>query len=400
MRRSAAVFLVLTLLMALPAGCSGGTGAVVPTARVTRGELTATVSVSGNLKAPNSRTVAFALPGTVEAVLVQQGDAVDAGQVLAQLDSRQLQRNVDLARTQLEQARAQYNIADQQLRATLYPNYYGSYVVDIPSLWLALDTAEERVGQVRELIARGDVAEANVVLGHMLQDLDEAKFSAQARDWDLPAQIKAMEYQREAAKIAITAAEVNLQGAREMLEDATVTAPAAGVVTAANVKAGDVLTQATFSLPAFQLVDPTNLEMTGLIDEMDVVGISLGQEVVVTLDALAGVELAGKVSFISDAALVQAGVVLYPTTIILINPDGRVKDGMSATADIVIERRSDVLTLPAAAVFREQGRSVVYAIDKAGKVAVREVSTGLRSGRLIEVVSGLEEGDEVSLELR
>ena len=324
MRRSIAAFLALSLLAGTLAGCSGGKDAL-PTAKVGRGDLTETISVSGNLEAPDKRTVAFGMPGTIEAVLVDEGDSVTSGDVLAKMDDRTLQRNVDLARTQLEQARVQYNIADQQLRATIYPNYYGSYVVDVPSVWMALDSATERVDQVKSLIAKGDVTEANAVLARLLEDIDLAKESSQARDWDLPAQIKAMEYQREMAAIAITAAELSLQGAKDLLDDATITAPASGIVSSVSVREGDVLTQATFAAPAFQLVDPANLEMTGLIDEMDVAEIRLGMDVLVTLDALPDVEVHGTVSFISDAALIQAGVVLYPTTVTLKNPDPRVK---------------------------------------------------------------------------
>lgn len=398
MRRTAAVFLALGVVTTMLVGCTGD-DAATPTARVTRGDLSTTVSVSGNLEAPDNRTVAFAMPGTVEEVLVTKGDSVNRGDALARLDSKDLQRNVDLARTQLDQARAQYNIADQQLRATVYPNYYGSYVVDVPGLWMALDSAEQRVEQVRTLVGEGDVSEANAVLTSLLDDIDRARESSQARNWDLPAQVKAMEYQREMAAVAITAAELNLQAAKDMLDDATVTAPTSGVVATVSVKEGDVLTQASFAAPAFRVIDPSNLEMTGLIDEMDVADISVGQDVLVTLDALPEVEVRGMVTFISDAALIQAGVVLYPATIGLMSPDPRVKDGMSATADIIIETHANVPVLPVSAVFAgEDGGSVVYLIGSDGKPVQTEITTGLRSGRLVEVLSGLKEGDEVSLE--
>ncbi len=344
-RNRAAVFLALSLVMAVLAGCSGREAAL-PTARVTRGDLTASISVSGNLEAPDNRAVSFTVPGTVEAVLVARGDSVSQGDVLARLDSRNLQRNVELARTQRDQALAQFNIADQQLRATIYPNYYGSYVVDVPGVWSALDNASDRVEQVRSLIAKGDVTEANAVLTRLLDDLDSARESSQARHWDLPAQIKAMEYQREMAAIAVAAAELNLQAAKDMLDDATITSPTSGVVASVNVKEGDVLTAANLAVPAFQIVDPSNLEMTGLIDEMDVANIMLGQDVIITLDALPGIEVAGVVTFISDAARIQAGVVLYPTTVSLKNPDPRVKEGMSATASIIIEKRTGVPRYP------------------------------------------------------
>jgi len=397
MRRGAAVFLALSLVMAMLAGCSGDKAAT-PTARVTRADIAASISVSGNLEAPNNRSVAFDMPGTVEAVLVEKGDMVSRGDVLARLDAKDLQRNVEFARIQLDQARAQYNIADQQLRATIYPNYYGSYVVDVPGVWSALDNATDRVAQVRALIAKGDIAEANAVLSRLLDDIDSAKESSQARAWDMPVQIKAMEYQREAAALAVTAAELSLQASKDMLDDATITSPTSGIITSVNIKEGDVLTGATFAAPAFRVVDPTNLEMTGLIDEMDVADIALGQDVIITLDALPGVEVQGVVKFISDAALIQAGVVLYPTTVSLKAPDSRVKDGMSATADIIVEKRSNVLVLPTTAVFNDAGVRIVYLVGSDGKATRHEITTGLRSGRLIQIASGLQEGDVVALQ--
>lgn len=398
MRRGVAVFLALSMVAATLTGCSGQ-GDETPTTRVTRGDLTVEVSVSGNLDAPDNRTVSFAVPGTVESVFFERGDTVLEGDILARLDARDLQRNVDLARTQLEQAQVQHNIADQQLRATIYPNYYGSYVIDVPGVWMALDSAIGRVEQAQSLIDRGEAAEADVVLDRLLDDIDRAKQSSLARDWDLPIQVRVMEYQRELASVAVIAAELNFQAAQDMLEDTTITAPDRGVVAAVNVKQGDVLTAATLAAPAFQIIDPSNLEMTGLIDEIDVADIMLGQPARITLDALPDIEVAGVVTFISDAALIQAGVVLYRTTISLISPDPRVKDGMSATADIIIETRPNVLVLLNTAVFPgESGGSVAYVVGSDGTPVAREITTGLRSGREVEIVSGLQEGDVVALQ--
>lgn len=399
MRRSAAVFLALSMIVvATLAGCSGGSGAA-PTTGVVRGDITATISVSGNLEAPGDRLVSFTVPGTVDSVLVKKGDSVKRGDVLAQLETTDLQRNVDLSRTHLAQAQAQYNVADQQLRATVYPNYYGTYVVDIPSLWKALDDANGRVEQVRVLTEQGDVTEANAVLDQLLDDIASARVSSEARNWELPAQVKAMQYQRDAAAAAVTGAQLALQAAKDMLGDATITAPIDGMVATANVKEGDILTAANLAVPAFRIVDPSNLDMTGLIDEMDVAGIKLGQDVVVTLDALPGVDVSGTVTFISDAALIQAGVVLYPTTISLKNPDPGVKDGMSATADIIVEKHDSVLILPTSAVFKgTNGGDIVYLIGSDGKSMAQVVTTGLRSGRNVEITSGLRDGDVVALQ--
>ncbi len=397
MRRTAAAILALSLVIATLAGCAGRNDAL-PTASVTRGEVRSTISVSGNLEAPDKRFVSFTIPGTVDRVLFEKGDTVRRGDVLATLDSRDLQRNVDLARTQVEQASVQYQIADQQLRETIYPSYYGSYVIDVPGVWMALDNAAERVDRAQDLIDRGDITEAHVLLQQVLQDIDSAKERAEARKWDFPIAIRIMELQREAAAASVTAAELNMQAARDALDDATITAPIDGVITMVEINEGDILTPATMASPAFQIVDTSRLQMSGLIDEMDIAEITVGQDAYVTLDALPGVEVDGTVSFISQAAMIQAGVVMYQTTISLVDPDPRVKDGMSATANIIAERRDNVLTVPASAVFRDAGRDVVYLVADDGSTTMQQVTIGLRGGRIVEILSGVNEGDRVALQ--
>lgn len=397
MRRTAAAILALSLVIVTLAGCARDNDDL-PTATVTRGEVRSTVSVSGNLEAPDKRFVSFTVPGTVDQVLVEKGDSVRRGDVLARLDSRDLQRNVDLARTRVEQARIQYQIADQQLRETIYPSYYGSYVIDVPGVWMALDDAAERVDRARDLIDQGDMTEAHVLLQQVLEDIDRAKESSEARKWDFPIAIKVMELQREAAAASLTAAELNMQAARDALDDATITAPIDGVITMAELNEGDILTAATLANPAFQIVDTSRLQMSGLIDEMDIADITVGQEAFVTLDALPGIEVDGTVSFISQAAMIQAGVVMYQTTVSLADPDPRVKDGMSATANIIAERRDNVLTVPTSAVFRDAGRDVVYLVADDGSTTRQEVSIGLRGGRIMEILSGVSEGDNVALQ--
>ncbi len=395
MRRTAAAILAVSLALSTLVGCADHND-ITETARVTRSDVTSRVSVSGNLEAHENRFVSFTVPGTVDVVLVEKGDTVSRGDVLARLDSRDLQRRVDLARTQVEQARVQYDIADQQLRETIYPNYYGSYVIDVPGIWMALDQATDRIQRAQDYIDQSNATEANVLLHQAIEDIERAEESAEARPWDLPIAIKVMELQREAAATRVRAAELEFETARDNLDDATITAPIHGVVTTINIKEGDVLSSADLAQPAFQIIDPSTLEMSGLIDEMDIADITLGQEVFVTLDALPGVEVEGTVTFISHAAMIQAGVVMYETIVSLHDPDPRVKDGMSATANIVTERAENVLTLPSAAIFRRDGRDIVYYIDRDGRPVAREVTIGLQGVRVVEIVSGLDEGDEVS----
>ncbi len=395
--RRATALLALTLAAVSVVGCTQG-GVDVATAQVTRGDISMTVSVSGNIAAPEKRTLSFAAPGTIAEVPVEKGDRVEAGEVLGRLETDDLERNVEQALNNLDAARIQHEIADQQLRQTIYPHYYFSYVIDVPGVWTALDNATEDVHSAREELEDGDVSVANRLLDNALEEIDKAKENTESRRWELPFHVKIAELQREVAETQVKSARINLDAAQNALDDAFVTAPFTGVVTVVNVKEGENLTSMDFSKPAFQIIDPDNLEMKGMVDEIDIADVQPGQEAVVTLDALPGMEVSGTVTYISQAAKIEAGVVLYETTITLQDPPDAVRDGMSATADLVLQQRENVLVVPAQALMRgASGQDIVYLV-RDGEMVSQEVETGFRSGRMVEITSGLSEGDTVSLE--
>ncbi|MBN1856465.1 MAG: efflux RND transporter periplasmic adaptor subunit [Dehalococcoidia bacterium] len=397
MKKRVAIFLAITLAALPLAACAGNSGNEVPTAKVTKEDVRVTISVSGNLDATEDRFLTFATPGTIDEILVEKGDRVATGDAIARLNTDDLQRNIDAARLNLQAAQAQYEIADNQLRQTIYPHYYSSYVIDVPGTWMALDKAIKNVEEARALMEKGDVAESNLVLDDALNDIADAQHSSQSRQWDLPLPVKVMELQREAAGIAVKAAQLNLDAVQDMLQDAMIEAPFPGVITTTLVKEGDILTSMNYFNPAFRIVDPAHLEMTGLIDEMDIAQISMGQKAIVTMDALPGVEVEGTVTYISAAAMIEAGVVMYQTTITLENPDPAIRDGMSATADIILQEHKGVLVVPRSAVTISAGQATVYVVAD-GDMVVRDIVLGLPSGQLYEVESGLSEGELVSLE--
>ncbi|MCK4581001.1 MAG: HlyD family efflux transporter periplasmic adaptor subunit, partial [Dehalococcoidia bacterium] len=146
--------------------------------------------------------------------------------------------------------------------------------------------------------------------------------------------------------------------------------------------------------PAIRLIDPGRIEMEGVIDEIDVAHVELGQEANISLDALPDREIEGQVTFISQAGTVQAGVVSYRTTIALRETDGKLRDGMSATADIVIDRRENVVLIPNRAI-RGSWDSPIVEVVVDGEVERRQITLGLSDGIDTEVLSGLEEGEMV-----
>jgi multidrug efflux pump subunit AcrA (membrane-fusion protein) len=168
------------------------------------------------------------------------------------------------------------------------------------------------------------------------------------------------------------------------------------VVADISITEGKEISTAALATPAISLVDTSEIEMRGFIDEIDIAVVKVGQEANIILDALPDEEVKGEVAFISPVGTTLAGVVSYDTTITLENPVDDLRDGMSATAEVIIERRDDVLSIPNRYIRGTlENPMVVVLVD--GQQEQKEITLGLSDGINTEVLSGLQEGEEVIL---
>ena len=241
--------------------------------------------------------------------------------------------------------------------------------LDAPSLNSSVKTAELQVQIVQEQV-----------------EVAQAQYEASSTD--------IAEANWETAKLNLEIAKLNLESAKLNLDKAVIVAPFDGVVADISITEGEEISTAALATPAISLVDTGEMEMKGYIDELDVATVKLNQEANITLDALPDEEVKGSVTFISPIGTVRAGIVSYATTITLENPIAELKDGMSATAEVVVERRDDVLLIPNTVIqgTLENPKVVVLA---GGKQEERQITLGLSDGFNTEVLSGLEEGEEV-----
>lgn len=378
----------LTLIIAICligiafSGCAGTQTASQETAEVTRGDLVISVPVSGNLEMPHKTDLSFGTTGVVKEVLVDEGDNVAEGQKLAQLDARSLELSVAVAQ-------ADYESAQINLMRTIYPYYTKTRGVDLAGVWLALGEAQDNVDEARKILNEGRIDEAYALLDLIEENLTKAEKKSLATQWDLPWSVRLLELQVDRAEAALNSAKLNLA-------KATIVAPFNAVVADVTIAEGKELSGMTYGNPAISLVDTSEIEMKGVIDEIDIAMVKPGQEADIILDALPDKEIKGKVTFISQIATVVAGVVGYDTTITLENPDEELRDGMSATAEIISERHDDVLLLPNRAIRGSLENPVVVVITD-GQTEERKVALGLSDGINSEVLSGLKEGERVVL---
>ena len=176
------------------------------------------------------------------------------------------------------------------------------------------------------------------------------------------------------------------------LDEVTLKAPLAGVITKINYDLGE---KTDLTKPVMSILGDSGLEIEVDIPESDIAKIELDQKVTITLDAYGDeVEFPGQVIFIDPAETVIQDVVYYRVKVTFINPAEEIKPGMTANIDIITAEKDNVLVVPARAVKQNSIKYVNLLVG--GKEVEQEVVTGLRGdGGLLEVVSGLKEGDEV-----
>jgi len=326
---------VIGIVLGIALTRGGGPEGTLTTVNVTRGDIVKTVIVDGNLEMPNKAYLSFGITGTVTEVLVEEGANVTKDQVLARLDAPSLESSVHMAELQVDIAKEQVKSARAQYEIAL----------------INLDEGGSLPGESEEVLElRVDMAKAS---------------------W-------------ETAKTNLEIAELNLESAELNLEKAEIIAPFDGLVADIAITEGKEITAAMLASPS------------GFIDEIDVAVVEIGQAAIITFDALPGEEVSGKVVFVSPVSTVRAGVISYAATISLEDNVAGLRDGMSATAEVIIERRDDVLLIPNRAIrgTLENPQVVVLVGEQQEE---REITLGLTDGINTEVLSGLEEGEEVVL---
>jgi macrolide-specific efflux system membrane fusion protein len=263
------------------------------------------------------------------------------------------------------------------------------------------------------------LAQANADLAQARADLADAQESDDGSD--------AAGAAVEARESAVAVAQQNYDDAAAAMADATLTAPAAGLVTSVGVAVGDAVgstgssastgsgspggtgavpgasTGGSGSSASSGSSDTAAVTIVGTdawtvdvsVGEADVAAIETGDQVEMTSDDLADTVF-GTVSEIGRLPSTTQGAVAYPVTVTVTGSPAGLYDGVSVDVSIVTERHTDVLSVPAAAVStNDDGASVVTLVADDGSTSEQVVETGETSGQSVEIVSGLTEGDTV-----
>jgi HlyD family secretion protein len=452
-RRTIYVILILVVLAAGGVAFwrlrSGGSAQeeAIRSAVVERGKMVVAVTATGKIE-PKARVgLTFETPGRVAGVLVEEGDRVKAGDVLARLDIDQLAVQVEQAEAALASAEAQL----AELRAGPRPKEIEQAEANLRAASAQLTAAAANRDQVASgpteaeiASARAQVAQANTAkeVAQDAYDLieeegtekEQANYdlytakqelaAAQAKLDDLlagpnqdevraaQANVAAAAAQRDAsqaqldqlragptgqdiaeAEAQVDQAQVGLELADLSLRDASLRAPFDGVVTEINLAPGET---SPTQPPPVVLVDDSTLHMTISVDELDISGLKEGQNAEVTMEALPETVVTGAVRSIAPIAATESGVVTYDVWIDLAPADAPLRTDMTANATIVVEQLTDVLKIPTWVVRVDQETGQTF-VDRrvGGEIERVDVELGARYESVVQVLSGLSEGDEV-----
>jgi len=388
--------------------------------RVQYGNLTNSVSASGSLVLANQENLSFGSAGTVQEVNVAVGDSVKKGDVLAELDNStmlSLQGSVTSAKIALRNAQQALQnaqtqgIADAQ-RAVVeaqqqLSNAQTQGPLNIAAAQNAVDTATQNYNDVLARFMNGTATSQNLENAQI--QLDTANLNLEIAQQNADTAIANAQDNLTAAEQAlantgpgsldlelkqqqVTSAQAALDDALASLGNATLAAPFDGIISTVNIEAGQTVSNGAV---AIVIIDPSDVEMSATVDEIDVPQVKVGQKVAVSLDALPDDEFSGVVSSISLIGNSQSGVVSYPVTIDLTVPSGvQLRQGMSATATITTQEVDNVLLVPAAAISNSSTNPTVTVMVN-GVPEVRSVKVGQSNDTYTQVLSGLSAGDEV-----
>jgi RND family efflux transporter MFP subunit len=364
-RSRSVLVLIVVVAAAVAAGCSGEASTAAPppsnahgtappldvaVVRAIVATVQSTLEISGTLAAQTRVGVKPKTPGRLERVLVDIGDRVTAGQVVATIDRGEVDAQVDAVVAAVNVAKAALETSEAALANTV--------------------TEHERAKSLFE---------AGALPRQRLESAQTAHRSAVA--------------QRELARANLAQAEAAVRRAREVQRDATLRAPVAGFVVERNYDAGAI----PGDLPVVVVADLRQLKLEAGVSEMEAGRLTTGLPALVAVQAKPGQTFAGRLAAIAPE--VDERNRHFKIDVRVANPDGSLLAGMYATARLVLESAEQAITLPREAVATRDGRRVVLKVD-GDKVTAVPVVEGLNDGQRVQIVSGVAAGDQVIADAR
>ncbi|MEE8603837.1 MAG: efflux RND transporter periplasmic adaptor subunit [Candidatus Aminicenantaceae bacterium] len=337
--------------------------------KVKRLDLTSVISASGEVKPKKNVNISSQIAGRVIKIGVEEGQQVKAGDFLLKLESTQYEANADGDRARIQSLRA------DMIRGEAVKNrddgFYKRQIKLFDAELISTETLESAK-------ANYEISKANC----------------------------------NAILFQIKQAQASLQSTLDILKKTEYYAPIEGIITSLRVEEGETALVGTMNNPGTVLMtiaDLSVMEVEVEVDETDVVGVKIGQKSEVKIDAYPDDIITGTVTKVGSSALQTVTSADeskdFKVVVTLENPPANLKPGLSASADIIIAKKENVLAVPISALAlrdktednqnsEKEQEEGVYIVEES-RVKFMPIKKGIMGELMIEITSGLEEGQDV-----
>jgi len=383
------LLLVLLIAGGLIAATHGGTK-IDPSKlqKVEKGDLAKSVVATGKVTPITKVEVKSKASGIVKKLLVDAGDKVKKGQLLAQLDKEEIE-------AQVEQSRAAVQAAEASLTSSEADYERAKVDAEGPEVPLLKRAYDRAIGMAKEGVVSTSAledAQKNYELALNKQNVSKAQATV------LKAKIAQSQGQLGQDR-------ANLKQLEEQLSYTDIQSPIDGVVLSRDVEMGDavssILVLGSSATLVMTLGDTSSVYVKGKVDESDIGKVYLGQPARIKVESFKHKTFNGVVTKISPMGVEKDNVTTFEVRVSINNPGGELKAEMTANAEVILEEHKNVLQIPEGA--------IIYDKDKKASVEVPDTSTkdgkkkiavniGISNGAKTELLSGLKEGDEVVLQ--
>ncbi|WP_105318306.1 efflux RND transporter periplasmic adaptor subunit [Thermus tenuipuniceus] len=366
---------------------------------VTRGDVRVVVAGSGSLAPWQTLEVRPEVQGTLISV-ADEGKEVKEGEVLAELDLAPFRRALEKAQADLQRAQADLANTRTQGESSLASLRAGVKSAEVAhaNAQASLETARRNLEATQLLYQAGGASrqallEAEAAYTNAQRTLENTRAGLEAQRESLRLRQAQLQEDLKAQEAALAQARLALEEARSNLERTRIRAPFAGVVLSVSANPG---AQVGPDRSLLTLGDLSAYTLVLEVDETEIAKVQVGQRVNVTLEGLPGETFQGQVETISPQGQVVNNIPVFKVTARL-PYDARLRPGMSADGEIVVEEARGVLVVPKRAVERVRGRAYVNVLRPDGSTDTVRVVLGTEDARMVAVLEGLKEGDQVVL---
>ncbi len=341
------------------------------------------LSVSGPVSGTDSVDVVSNLHAEVLKLMVDEGDRVEAGQVLAVLDDTDLRKEADMAKNDYDLAAATYEEKCREAR-----DGYEKALQDFAA-------AQNNYNRMKVLFDGGSIPQVDLETAqNALNDARRQKDSYIVTDGQPEAP--------DSYRLQVEKARFEYEKKQKELAGAEIRAPIAGTVIRVNTKVGRFADQTNENHePLFIIENLDVLEMEIQVSEYSIGKVAVGQQVLVSADILGGETVGGEVISISPTGEEKSGGSterVVPTRIRIKDKNTRLIAGITARAEIVLAESENALCVPATALIQKEGADYVQAV-RDGVIHWIPVETGVEGDLMTEVIPAenetLDESDQI-----